>query len=212
MPRVLPLLLAVSLVIPPASREAVAQVRRCALPDGQTVYTDRRCDAIGAAERPAPTPGQPQLRTHRTACARTLRDLYFEVSAAIESRDANRLAGVYHWPGMSTQQGYDVMRRLQAIVDRPLVDLQPMWPGGGNEAYAPRQAPIGFRVEQTSANGSTPVRAVLGVRRHVDCWWVTLGGATRPAAPRPQPVAADVDAPPDGAEDAPHPHAASPLD
>lgn len=195
MPRFLPLLLAASLALPAAPRDAAAQVRRCALPDGQTVYTDKRCDAIGGTERRAPPPGQPQLRSHRTACARTLRDLYFELGAAIESGDANRLAGVYHWPGLGTQQGYDVMRRLQAIVDRPLVDLQPIWPGGADDAYARGRAPVGFRVEQTSRNGSTPVRAVFGLRRHVGCWWVTLGGVARPSPPATAPDSAPADAP-----------------
>jgi hypothetical protein len=100
---------------------------------------------------------------------------------------------------MSTRQGYDVMRRLQAIVDRPLVDLQPIFPGGDDGAYVPGRAPTGFRVEQTSANGTTPVRAVFGVRKHLDCWWVTLGGVARPPAPRPQPPVEFVDAPPNGA-------------
>jgi hypothetical protein len=193
-PRVLPALLVPALALLPGIRDAGAQVRRCEFPDGQTVYTDRRCETLGARERAAPPPGQVQLRSHRMACPRTLRDLYFEVGAALESRDVNRLASVYHWSGMSTRQGYDVMRRLQAIVDRPLVDLQPIWPAGDDEIYPRRRAPVGFRVEQTSQNGSTPIRAVFGLRRHLDCWWVTLGGAQRPAARPPDPPVDVVDA------------------
>lgn len=193
--RALLLLLALSLIATTASPVVHAQVRRCELPTGQTIYTDRRCEAVGAVERKA-APAQPQLRGHRPMCARNLRDLYFEVSASIESRDVNRLAGVYHWTGMSSRQGYDVMQRLQSIVDRPLVDLQPIYPGA-DDSYAPGRAPVGFRVEQTSARGSTPVRAVLGLRKHLDCWWITLGGVARPAS---QPPASD-DAPlPDAPE------------
>lgn len=213
MRRALPLLplLALAMTAPPVGAQAT--IRRCELPTGQTVYTDRRCDAIGAVERRASTP-QAQLRRYRATCARSVRDLYFEVSAALESRDANRLAGVYHWPGMSTRQGYDVMQRLQAIVDRGLVDLQPVYPGG-DDVYAPTtRAPVAFRIEQVAANGSTPVRASLGIRRHLDCWWVTLGGggtARRPQAATP-PVVPDPAgnqaapapaAPPDGQDD-PH--------
>ncbi len=181
--RALPLLFLISITGPAAVPVAQAQVRRCELPDGQTVYTDRRCDAVGAVER-REAPAHPRLRSHRAACARGLRDLYFEVSAAIESQDVNRLAGVYHWPGMSSRQGYDVMQRLQAIAERPLVDLQPIYPGA-DDVYAPGRAPIGFRVEQVSGRGSTPVRAVLGLRKHLDCWWITLGGVARPAPVRP---------------------------
>lgn len=187
MRRLLPLLLALLLVDTATARPAHAQVRRCELPTGQTVYTDRRCDAVGGVERRA-APAQPQLRGYRPTCARNLRDLYFEVGASIESQDVNRLAGVYHWPGASSRQAHDVMQRLQAIVDRPLVDLQPIYPGS-DDAYLPGRAPVGFRVEQVSARGSTPVRATFGLRRHIECWWITLGGAARPAAARPTPDA-----------------------
>jgi hypothetical protein len=33
---------------------------------------------------------------------------------------------------------------------------------------------VALRVEQTLANGSTPSRTVFGLRRHLDCWWITL--------------------------------------
>lgn len=184
------LLLAAALLLshPAAVPVAGAQVRRCELPTGQTVYTDRTCDSLGAVERRA-SAGAPQFRRHRMACARTVRDLYFEVSAALESRDVNRLAGVYHWSGMSTRQGYDVMQRLQSVVDRTLVDLRPLYPGEDALPYSARtRPPYAFRAEQVSSNGSTPMAATLGIRRHLDCWWVTLG-APRPAAP---PAAPDV--------------------
>lgn len=178
------------------ARDAAAQVQRCETPDGQTVYTDRRCETIGAVERRAGARSS-QTQGVRMGCARSLRDLYFEVSAALESRDVNRLAGVYHWPGYSTRQGYDLMQRLQAIVDRPLVDLRPIYPG---DDYAPRRAPVGFRVEQTTRNGITPMHAVLGLRRHVGCWWVTLGGLRASRARTPADVAP---APVDGASSSP---------
>lgn len=187
-------LLALLTLLP--ARAADAQVRRCQLPTGQTVYTDRKCEHIGAAERAA-APVQAQVRGWRMGCPRTLRDLYFEVSAALESQDANRLASVYHFAGMSTRQGYDVMRRLQAIVDRPLVDLQPVYPGGDDGLYATGQRPVAFRIEQTAKNGSTPMRSVLGLRRHLECWWVTLGGGApvrRTPVETPAPVPQRMDA------------------
>lgn len=189
MRRPLLLIAALALAVPATAPIAVAEVRRCEMSTGQTVYTDRRCDSIGAVERRGGS-AQVQIRRYRTSCARTVRDLYFEVSAALESRDVNRLAGIYHWPGMSTRQGYDVMKRLQVIVDRTLVDLQPLYPGDG-DWYAPRtRPPYAFRAEQVSAKGSTPLGATFGIRRHLDCWWVTLG-ASAPAAPsRPAAVPA----------------------
>ena len=167
-----------------------AQVHRCALADGTTVFTDQRCDVIGATERTSPAAGAAQLRTYRPACPRTLRDLAFEVSSAVESHDVNRLAGVYLWSGVGTRDGYALMDRLQAVVDRPLVDLQPIWPGTDDEPYppiVPTRPPVGLRLEQTSRGGSTPMHAVFGLRKHLDCWWIVEGGARRAATPTPAP-------------------------
>lgn len=165
-----------------------AQVRRCALADGTTVFTDQRCDVIGAVERTAPAPGAPQLRSYRPACPRTLRDLAFEVSSAVEAHDVNRLAGVYLWNGMGTREAYALMDRLQAIADRPLVDVQPIWPGGADDdPTTPTRPPVGLRLEQTSARGSTPMRAVFGLRKYLDCWWIVEGGVRRAPAPEAAP-------------------------
>ena len=151
----------------------------------------RRCDVIGATERAAPSAATPQLRSYRPACPRTLRDLAFEVSSAVESHDVNRLAGVYLWNGTGTRAGYALMDRLQAVVDRPLVDLQPIWPGAGDDPYpttVPTRPPAGLRLEQTSRRGSTPIRTVFGLRKHLDCWWIVEGGTVRrPSAPN-EPV------------------------
>lgn len=174
------------LVLVPAV--AGAQVRRCELPGGGTVYTDRRCDSLGARER-TPTPSTPQLQRHRSACPRTLRDLAYEVTAAVEAHDVNRLAGVYLWTGMGTREGYGLMDRLQAVVDRPLVELQPIYAGGDDEALAPTRPPVALRLEQTSVRGSTPMRAVFGLRRHLDCWWIVEPGRRTPAAPTPDDAA-----------------------
>lgn len=175
-------------------RPAPAQVHRCTLPDRSTVFTDQRCELIGAVEYVVPSASVPQLRSYRPACPRTLRDLAFEVSAAVESHDVNRLAGVYLWSGIGTRAGYALMDRLQAVVDRPLVDVQPVWPGNGDDPYAlplPSRPPVALRLEQTSSNGSTPVRAVFGLRRRLDCWWIVERG-TRRAARAPD-AAAPVD-------------------
>ncbi len=173
--------------------DAHAQVRRCNLPDGGTVYTDRRCEDIGATEwtRAAQAAGASALRLGRATCARSVQDLAYSLGNAIQSGDANQIAGVYDWAGTSTSAGYRQMQRLDAIAKRPLVDVQPVYAGGTN-AYGydlvefddesgqvvsrPPRAPrlIGLRVEQTLANGSTPSRTLFGVRRNLGCWWVRL--------------------------------------
>lgn len=194
------------------AQEAV--LNRCAGPGGNTIYTDRPCDSIGASERlpRGEIAGSHGLR--RGGCARNLRDLVYEITAAIDNRDVNRLGAVYHWVGQGQESGYRVLDRLQAIVDRPLVDIVPLRaalaeapampaaiappsiplvpapvappPASGATLSSPtataadaapapvRRTPVGLRLEQTLGKGSTPSRTVLGLRRHFDCWWVTL--------------------------------------
>jgi hypothetical protein len=192
--RLLPIVLLLICALP---MHATAQVHRCALPDGTTVFTDQRCDVLGGAERASPAATTPQLRSYRPACPRTLRDLAFEVSSAVEAHDVNRLATVYLWNGMGTREGYALMDRLQAIVDRPLVDLQPVWPGTSDDPYptaVPKGPPVALRLEQTSARGSTPMHAQFGLRKHLECWWIVEGGARRATpATTPDPAAAPVD-------------------
>lgn len=160
-----------------------AQVRRCSGSDGSSIYTDRKCADIGAVDRlPRPAgSGAGAARLYRTTCSRNLQDLVYEITTAIDSRDVNRLAGVYHWVGMSSRGGYSVMRQLDGISKRPLVDIIPIAPvdaDGVDGNYYPqtavRRAPTGLRLEQTLANGSTPSRTLLRLRRHMGCWWVSL--------------------------------------
>ena len=161
---------------------AQAEVRRCTATDGTTVFTDRRCEDVGAIARvPSGIAGSGiPARMYRSACSRNLQDLVYEVTTAIDSRDVNRFAGVYYWSGMSTGAGYALMSRLQAIVQRPLVDVTPIISGsaGTDGDYYPQttvpHVPVGLRLEQTLANGSTPSRTVLGLRKYLGCWWVQL--------------------------------------
>lgn len=167
---------------------AEAQVHRCSTADGGVTYTDKRCRDIGATQAaPRPSaPGAVNRRVRAAQCPRTVQDLVYEVTTAIDHRDANRLAALYHWPGMSSSEGYRVMERLAEVVARPLVDVAPVMPSPpvgpdgvavDGELYPQttvRQAPIGVRVEQTLANGSTPSRTHFGLRRHLDCLWISF--------------------------------------
>jgi len=165
---------------------AGAEVRRCMLPNGQTLYTDRRCADLGAVERRAPAGSHAataSTRLYRAGCARNFQDLLYELTTAIDSGDVNRLAALYHWPGMSATPALRVMRQLDAIVRRPLVDIVPIpaaAPDGKDEfdgyyvRTTARRPPVALRLEQTLANGTTPSRTVFGLRRHMECWWISL--------------------------------------
>lgn len=156
-----------------------AQVRRCTATDGTAIYTDRQCADIGAVERLPRDSRRGAARLYRSTCSRNLQDLLYELTTSIDTQDVNRLAGIYHWSGMSTRSGYAVMSRLDAIVKRPLVDIIPVMSGNPDEDdyYAQttvRRRPVALRIEQTLANGSTPSRTVLSLRRNFGCWWVSL--------------------------------------
>jgi hypothetical protein len=170
-----------------------AQVKRCTAADGTLVYTDRKCDDIGASERLGALPigGAATTGRYRNVCARTVQDLVYSFSSALQSGDANQVAGVYDWAGMATSSAYQVMSRLDVIAKRPLVDVQPMYAGDtnahgddvvefdettGEVVTRPPRKPrlVGLRVEQTLANGSTPSRTNFGLRQRMGCWWVRL--------------------------------------
>jgi hypothetical protein len=166
---------------------ARAEVHRCTTPNGESVYTDKSCSAIGAIDRRPQSAAGPAgaSRLYRSSCSRTLQDLVYELTSAIDNRDVNRLAGVYDWNGMSSSSAFRVMDRLDAIAQRPLVDVLPVMPRVPDEdgtlvdgEYYPqeavRRAPVGLRLEQTIGKSAAPSRTVLGLSRKMGCWWVRL--------------------------------------
>lgn len=174
------------------STPAHAQVRRCAGTTGEVIYTDQKCADIGATDRLLHASGSGYVPSaYRGGCSRRLNALVSDLTNAIETRDVNRLALLYDWAGMSTRQGYAVMARLDGIAKRPLVDILPIYPrpppilsadgtvaDANADGYFPqtavRRPPVGLRLEQTFSNGVTPARTVLGLRKRLGCWWISL--------------------------------------
>ena len=169
------------------------KVQRCSTMDGNTVYTDKNCEDVGAMDRlPRVTAGTSGAAgIYRAGCARTLSDLVYQITAAVENKDVNRLASLYQWNGISNASANRILNRLEAIVDRPLVDIAPVRPApapildengmvldDNSDGYYPqtatRQRPVGLRLEQTLKNGTTPSRTVFGLRRNYKCFWITL--------------------------------------
>ncbi len=190
--RALPFLLIVATGFGMPFAAHAQKIRRCTAADGSTVVTDKPCAAISAAERLPPrthgTVSAPATGGMRNNCARTLDELSYLVASAIDLRDANRLAGVYHWVGMDGSNAYRVFARLESIVNRPLVDIGPY--GGGIDAeptwregaegnlvpvYPKARAPTGLRILQSiGRNGSATTGTVFGLRRHMDCLWISF--------------------------------------
>lgn len=164
-------------------RPAEAQVRRCVGPSGGVVYTDRQCADIGAIEQRAPAvPGAATgpRRLHAATCARTVTELLYEVTHAFDTQDPNRLAALYHWPGISNRTGYQLLSRFETLMRRPLVDVVPVLNavehtgtfGTLEGPPPPRRFPVAVRIEQTLPNSITPVRTTFGLHKHVGCWWL----------------------------------------
>ena len=60
----------------------------------------------------------------------------------------------------------------------PIVDENGIVIDENSDGYYPqttiRQRPVGLRLEQTLANGSTPSQTVFGLRRSYNCFWISL--------------------------------------
>ena len=196
--RFIPLLAAVCLLTPagfhvPTAKAQQQGVQRCTTMSGETVYTDKRCEDVGAMDRlPSSTTTAATGALYRGGCSRTLSDLVVQVSSAIQSQDVNRLAGVYHWTGTSDAGALRILDRLDVVAQRPLVDIVPIRPApapvldtegqvvdANQDGYYPqttsqRQRPVGLRVVQTLKNSATPADTTFGLRRAYNCFWITL--------------------------------------
>lgn len=145
---------------------AAQQVRHCVAADGSLVYTDKTCETVGAVELPPPAHALPGFsRAYRNACVRDLQAFVHELSSAIEVNDVNRLSGLYWWSGIPGSASGGLMRRLEEIAARPLLQVVPV-PGD--------QAPTALRLDQTLSDGVTPASTLLQLQHGLGCWWVTL--------------------------------------
>lgn len=172
----------------PATAQA-QKIRRCTTADGGTIVTDKPCAAIDAQDRLPRIGGSGMFaRPQRGGCARTLDELSYEVATAIDLQDANRLAASYHWVGMGGDNAYRVFARLEAIAQRPMLDIGPA--GGGidaeprwvedadgflNPVYPKPRPPTGLSILQSPSRNSTQsIRTVFGLRRHMGCLWISF--------------------------------------
>ncbi|WP_101924870.1 MULTISPECIES: hypothetical protein [Luteimonas] len=173
------------------ARDAQAQVRRCVAADGTTIYTDRKCSEVGGDPQPARATGQAAVNAYRGGCARSVRALMQDLQYAMDARDTNRVAALYHWTGMGNAAGYRVLQRLDTITQQPLVNItalrpaQPVvatsrpgfssWVSARDIPTAPRELPpSALRLDQTGANGAGAMQTVFSLRRHLGCWWISL--------------------------------------
>ncbi|WP_028917917.1 DUF4124 domain-containing protein [Pseudoxanthomonas sp. J35] len=137
------LLLSTCLLLAAPDAARAQQVHRCLGADGQAVYTDQPCSALGASERPSPQPAtdgavlDATQRMFRDGCPRRLSQLVLEIQGAIQARDVNRLASIYDWQGVPRSAAPRILDRLEAMVQNPLVDIGPVYPADPYVSAAP---------------------------------------------------------------------------
>ena len=107
--------------------------------------------------------------------------------AAAMPRPADRLfvePAVYDWraldelavsgfyarsPELKTA-GHAAMRRLMERIDALPDEVR----AAAERRQNTRRAPVGLAVDQTVRDRITPLQTVFSLRRHLDCWWVSL--------------------------------------
>ena len=194
MKRVSSLLLVLSLCSAPALAPAQpTRLNRCTDAQGQSVYTDRPCDSVGARSRlppPAPAGNTLQRDTLGARCPRRLSELVQALRTGIATNDVNRLSSLYLWGAVSDAGAQRILGQLESLARRPLVDVVPVYPRqdqapalaedqspaaqGSEPATATAQHPVGLRLEQTLPGSAARAATVLGLRRQYGCFWITL--------------------------------------
>jgi hypothetical protein len=166
-----------------AMQANATDVHRCIGADGGAIFTDAKCEDIGAIVRPVPAPAIAGTARHLgpRGCSRTLGALREGLRSALASGDVNQLASYYNWPGISSSESVRILDRLQAIVDRPLTSIhlvgaRTTQDADGYRTVASEQEPARGNaieiVQARSANDPTVVRTQFGLARNADCWWV----------------------------------------
>ena len=170
-------------------------LNRCIGVDGTSIFTDQKCEAIGAVQRMDPPPMAGNLgngvgRLRANTCARKPEDLLHGLENAIHAADVNQVAAFYHWPGVTSDGAVTIFKRLQELIDHPLLSIELLYAHPSqdeNSGYiigaddrsdeihddaAPRHAYAVQIVQNRSERDGTPIRRTLSLHKNIGCWWV----------------------------------------
>lgn len=180
-------------VLSSAAHAQSTRLNRCTDAQGQSVYTDRPCDSLGARSRlppPAPAGNTLQRDTLGARCPRRLSELVDALRVGIVANDVNRLSSLYLWGAVSDAGAQRILGQLESLARRPLVDVVPVYPSqalpqsqdedqspaalGSDPVASVARHPIGLRLEQTLPGSASRASTVLGLRRQYGCFWITL--------------------------------------
>ena len=170
-------------------------LQRCESPDGEAIYTDRSCSALGA--RPLPLSDELLTRIARekaaytqdidfgdahvvanigrrsptSGCARNKRQLAMDIQGSLALHNVNRLAESYHWVGKSHREAQQHMLRLEKMAMERLQEAKLFNAQIGSGAMHLPDAGI---VQLTLADGRTQQVMDLEVLRYSGCYFVRL--------------------------------------
>lgn len=192
--------LALLLLLPGPGAHAQTRVQRCISAEGTPVFTDRRCEQLGAhesmgpeqpilteSEDPAadPFPAEPVPEAYGPVsqdCARTPTQLRDTVERQLREHDINGLAGLYHWPGTGQWSARTVMDRLETLAAHSDGPAELHYPESAFVVFNPEawpdlppEDPIGLRVPlHASDPDAAPPWSEIELRtiRHAGCWWL----------------------------------------
>jgi hypothetical protein len=184
----------VVLQAPPTSQVPGTGIHRCAGADGNSIFTDKRCEDLGAVASAAPSAGNASTRLFVQRCARTREALVDGLRNALDAQDANRVASYYHWTGMGNRAAYALMERLHSFSQRPVMDVQlvtsgetkreglddelalgwyPMLPTDEPPAPPPQRKPDLVRVDQMRAYDDAASEVTyFRLQANAGCWWI----------------------------------------
>ncbi len=189
---------------------AANAVQRCQSADGTTVYTDKPCAMLGADAMPmsgelltriareevidsqrdmygveaSPAPGLANLPTARRSatrgCAHSTTQLSMDLQGSMAMGDVNRVAESYHWVGLSSRQGRQIMQRLDDLTGQPLIGAQyyNAQIGSGLQLADASQSAVASRggnagiMQLTLGEGSARRVVDLNVERYRGCYFV----------------------------------------
>ncbi|PWK82383.1 DUF4124 domain-containing protein [Fulvimonas soli] len=182
-----PALLLLLLALPWPLPAAAQTIHHCVDARGNPVFTDRQCSDLqavpytprAAPETAAPAAAPPLL------CAADFSALRQAVVEAFATRDANRLAGLMLWEGHGRQGVVAGIRRLAALMERPLVEVgrassEATDDDGPPDAAMPdavpadtAQTPPELVLRTASSDGSgVPDETRFAVVRRSGCLWL----------------------------------------
>ena len=181
-------LLLLSLLACSAPVAAQTVIRRCVSAQGQPVFTDQPCAALGA------TPSVPVLtrdsgevpNTVPVLCAADRSELQRSIAEAFANHDANRLAGLMLWQGYGHAAVVADIRSLDNMVHRTLLDFgYPDRAGSADDSFADTSddpfaqeppiaevAPSNEMVLHTRARSGATREARFTIVRRSGCLWL----------------------------------------